>query len=493
MLKKGLLVVLLLLLGGIVFVKYKAPILEKAEDVVIEAKFPKPTIKAAPSEINTTLRGELLDLLRNKKFLELDRRIEGIATDFDDGNVSHTELNHALQLMAVIDPHLEVLFKEWVNTTKSWSAYLATSRYMDRMSWQWRGSSFIHLVPLKNREKFAELQAIAREYHQSAKQDNARDFMWHDDRISFAKNSSSKFKAQYIEEAITAFPDSQAIYSAAIDAQHEKWGGNKFKRQELIQKSIQLSEGEYSGTPASAYKYFAYAAADDRDYTNAVSYIKKAIELQPNRIGYYYSLFRYYEHLDQDKQAIAALDIVLAHWPSNSYALQRRASINTDLKRYDLAKKDMETFFSFSPYHRKANIIALDLYTKIGDKEASDLAFERATYFTEHDPAQWVKLAYYARYNLKNHTLATEYYNKALALEERHVGANYSLATLYNEQKSCKMVHNIYGYLQGCQAGIGDTRKWCRSQYKDWIYAMVNFFNDKGTCPEVHKYDFTQF
>jgi len=340
---------------------------------------------------------------------------------------------------------------------------------------------------------FQNLQKKAYETLLLAKQDNNRDSLWYKDRIKLANQSGSLPEEQFIDEAIAKFPQSYGIYSQAIHAQQSNWGGNEFKRQELIHKAISIREGANHDHSASSYFYEAISAAKDKNYTTAVNLMEKTIELNPNRVGYYLTLSRYYEKLDRNKEALNALNVVLKYWPYDKRALRRRANIYVDLEKYDLARNDIQLMLKYEPYHLKANNTSLKINSLQGNREASLKDIERASYFAQHDPRQWVNLAYYVRYNLNDNELSKQLYSKAVDINELDVGGNYNLATLYGRQESCKIVDHLYKYFEGCNNGIGDTRRWCAKRYKNWVYSSVNHLNSNKKCPEITEYDFTKF
>jgi len=493
MLKKGFLLLALMVLAVVLFNKFKTPILNKTEDVVVASKSPKPTSHEAKLSVKPTIRDHLLKELRNEEFAQLDTLIESTANDFDKAKISEEEFDYVLDSIVLIDPSLEALFLKWVESTKSWSAYLITARYYDQLAWQWRGTSLPSLVPEHNMVMYQSLQKKSYEYLLLAKQNNNRDSLWYKDRIKLANQNGDLPEEQFIDEAIAKFPKSYGIFSQAIHAQQSNWGGNEFKRQELIHKAIAIREGANHEHSASSYFYEAISTAKDKDYTTAVNLMEKTIELNPNRVGYYLTLSRYYEKLDQHKKALSALNVVLEYWPYDRRALRRRANTYVELKKYDLALNDIQLLLKYEPYHLKANNTALKINSLQGNREASLEGIERASYFSKHDPRQWVNLAYYIRYNLKDNEFSKKLYKKAVDINELDVGGNYNLATLYGRQESCQVVSHLYRYFQGCKNRVGDARRWCAKRYKNWAYSSVNYLNSNKKCPEITEYDFTQF
>jgi len=121
MLKKGFLLVILVALAVVLFNKFKTPILNKTEDVVVASKSPKPTSSDAQLNVKPTIRDDLLKLLRKKEFTQLDELIEESAIAFDQNKITEEEFDYVLDAIALIDPDLEPLFLKWIESTKSCS------------------------------------------------------------------------------------------------------------------------------------------------------------------------------------------------------------------------------------------------------------------------------------------------------------------------------------------------------------------------------------
>ena len=84
MFKKGLLLVLIIILGGVIFNKYNVPNnlslsnsdgLKSYETELISFKSPKPN-DLKKSNLSRGLRDELLELLKGRSFVKLDELIE---------------------------------------------------------------------------------------------------------------------------------------------------------------------------------------------------------------------------------------------------------------------------------------------------------------------------------------------------------------------------------------------------------------------------------
>ena len=493
MLKKGVLLILFFVLAGVLFQHNKEAILKKVSNAIDDFNAIKPD-NAQRLGVPPYLRDTLYKLLKEGKFSELDNEIESYAKQFDRGEIQELGFGYVIDSFSVIDSSLEPHIKKWIAETNSWSANLAGYQYFERLSWQWRSGSFYRYVPTLNRAKFTEYQSIAERLLANAKQNNARDSLWYAAKIDSIRQGSDGDIEQVINEGLEKFPKSKSIYYSAITAQDTRWGGNAFKRQELIYGLSKIVDEPNYQESEIIYYYRALAAVRDKDYPQALKEITTALERNPNNIGHYSTLSSIYSNLNQYEDALRATNTALKYYPLSRVSLTDRAYLHIQLNKLELAKKDIELLLKYSPNHREGNLQALSLYASLKDTEKFKSQLKKATFFTEFDPHHWVRLAYYAHYDLKDYGIAESMYKKALDIEALDVGANYRLALLYGVAlESCDVVEPLYNYFQGCQQGVGRTKRWCQTRDKKWAYTAVNFLKDHQKCPTVNDYNFDHF
>jgi len=508
MIKKGILIVLLLIFAYLALSRVDVFGFRESErsaasvDVNSEPKFileqltltelglPEPERQHLESNFDSEVRQELLTMLKAGQFSELDARIETEALRYERAEIGEYELSYFFLLTAVIDPSLEPLFEQWVATSGSWAANMATAKYLDRMAWQWRGTRYVQYVSPHSLSKFREAQEKISHYHNAARHDKKRNVIWLADNIEYAKQSGVVSQQGQIDEALLAFPKSESILDAAIDAQSARWGGDSTRQDGLIKRLAILKDGISGNDSATMNLYSSRAAARRGDVTSAISYIKTAIQQKPNRLEYYSTLARYYWSEDKLNEALAILNVLLEYWPQSTSSLRLRADVYADLGELEMARKDIDLLLSYSPYHLEANMVALKIYALQGDKVAAEQGFERASYFRAYDAEHWVRLGIKAEYDFKDKALGKNYYQKALDIDPLQPAAHYSFARFHHKEVNCKIVENLYGYLKGCSSGNPKKKESCIAKQTEWILSYVQFLQKNKMCSEINDYDF---
>lgn len=442
--------------------------------------------------LDPNISNTLLPLLKKKDFQELDRIFESYGAAFEAGEINEFSLHYLFTTMTQIDSELLTPMLQWAKQSKSWGAYMAAHYFTEQWAWQWRGGAFYRYVPESNKKEYQRFSNLSASLLESAKRSGQRNFLWHARRILMAKQGHGDL-AEVSKRALTEFPKSERVLLALIDSQNENWGGNEFTRQDYIhQYRTILDQGQHETGPTSYY-YEAIDAADEKRFASAITALEKAVELNPNRVIYYFQLMNYYAKVERFGAAIEMADLVLKHWPKSAITLMRKAEILAKIERYDEAEKVITTLLKQGPLMRKANKTAVEVYAKTGDRDGVKLALERGSYFTQNDPAQWVKLAYHVNWDLKDPQWALTLYQKAYDLQKLNVGANYAMATIYGDRSDCQLVPHLYNYFLGCEAGESKTEHWCATRYKNWAYSSVNYLQGHQQCPEVNDYDFERF
>jgi len=486
---------LLLALGAIVWVKFLSPSkdIENVADTHPDIEFKEVSLDLQPIKTPdidrpTQLKFKLLEMLKKERFTALDKSIEAEAIRFDKGELSESDFDIIISSLAPVDPELEQSILNWISHSESWAAYLVAARYFETMSFQWRGGAYWSKVPQPNRQKFNEYQALAKAVSAKAKQNNNRDVLWYSDKIGFANQGSSDNEMTMIREALEKFPESIVVHHAAIAAQNSKWGGDESFRQQLIRNYAAILDKELHDGGPTINRYRAEDAADKKDYISAIREIRVAIQQSPNRLFYYSKLANYYYKTEQYGLALAAIDTTLKHRSNRGGDLLLRANILLRIDKPERAIDDLETLLSFSPMHKEANTQAFSAYAKLGKRQRALDTLENAGYFTQHNPRELSRQGFFARYDLKDLELATDYYNRVLELDPTSSAAHYAFASLYGEQSSCEVVKPLHEYLKSCSSAQGEH--WCKPRYKNWAISSVSFLKEHKKCPEVFDYQF---
>lgn len=442
--------------------------------------------------IDPHISTRLIELLKQERFEELDTEFESYAIAFESGKIDESSLVYLFMTMTKVDPELLPPILLWAKKSKSWGAYMTAHYFTQRWSWQWRGPSFYRYVPEKNRAEYRRFKDLSVALLKSAKHEGTRNVLWHSQRILMAKQGEGDLD-EIAQEAIRLHPGSKNVLYALIDSQEKNWGGDEFKRQDYIHRLRDLFDKEQHEVGAASHYYEGLDAATEGKYAAAIVALEKAIELNSNRVIYYFSLMENYRKLERYNAALDMADVVLEYWPHSSSTLRNKAEMLAEMGEHEQARAVVQKLLLFYPFMRKANETAAKVYAEAGARSDLALAIERGSYFTQDDPAQWARLAHYIKWNLKDYDWALELYHKAYDLQKLNVAANYAIATIHGDRSDCKVVPYLYNYFLGCEAGVSKTDYWCSTRFKNWAYSSVNYLQDHQKCPNVNDYDFSGF
>jgi Domain of unknown function (DUF4034) len=112
---------------------------------------------------------ESLNLLRQSRYVELDRKMNGIQRSYEVGNITDERLLHEFRAFYDTDPALAGQYDAWVEKMpRSYSALVARGLYLRYLGKQARGSAYIEETPRRQIEIMSTYLARAmRDYNAS--------------------------------------------------------------------------------------------------------------------------------------------------------------------------------------------------------------------------------------------------------------------------------------------------------------------------------------
>ena len=461
--------------------------------------------------INPDVRYELLNLLKTKRFSQLDEKLESYAKQLEQDEINEFDFDYAYISFSVVEPSLDSLLKEWISTTNSWASKFAYANYLYNMAWEWRGSSFWRSVPEINRENFEshmqQAQKLAasvvdgnknlsesEELDENEKLDAKKNALVYDFLISVANDSGVQDEEDAITTALNKFPQSESIHRSAIRSSAGRWGGDQFVRAKLITDLNQIISTNTGKPETGIVEYYnAHDAYKNKNYVTAIDDYKRAIDYNPDSTLYYLGLSDAYFQSRQYEQALEAINVVVADWSSSGNIRLKRAQTLVRLKRLEEAEKDIKLALEMSPFDAKLNKLAGELYGKLGKKQRAIQALEASTYFKKESSDWWGRIGMIAQNDLNDYALAQKNFKKALEITPYDVRSTYGLSTIYGRTSSCEIVQSLHDYMTGCQRGVGKTRTWCGARYMNWARSSVNHLQGSQSCPEISEFDFTTF
>lgn len=444
--------------------------------------------------INPNDRYELIDLLKAKRFVELNEKLQNYEQQLEVSAISEFDLKYIYLSFRFVDPSLESLFKGWESSNTSWSSKFAYANYLYKMAWEWRGKSSWNSVPKLNQDKFKELMVQAETLAMPLMNKQRKSALLVDFLIAVANDGANQNEEEVIANGFAMFPKSESIYRAAIRSSASRWGGDQFVRTKLIADLDQLLSQETGKTETGLVDYYnAYDAYKNKNYLTAINDYKRAIKYNPAPTQYHLGISDAYFQNKQYEQALEHINIVINDWPSSNNIRLKRAKILLRLDQNVDAQEDINLALQLSPFDAELNKQAAELYGKLGNKEQAIKALETSIYFKQESSDWWGRIGSIAQRQIKDLALAEQHYKKALEVKPYDVRAAYGLSTLYADSQSCGIVQSLHDYMTGCQRGVGKTRFWCRSRYTNWARSSVNHLQGSQTCPTINEFDFSVF
>ena len=446
-------------------------------------------------QINPQIRRDILSLIKQRQYQECDDVIGALVAKYEDGKISESDVEYIFLSFSVSDDTLDNLLKEWVEQTGSWNSKLAYAFYLNGVAWEWRGRGFWSTVPDENKNNFKKLVSRSKIIIKSiVKLDRPRDVFPISMLIDLENDSETGDLEEVIAVGLSRFPKSGAIYTSAIRAKTDRWGGNKYDRQRMIHDFDLMSQNEPSLLEWKGYLDYitGYDAFMEKDYFTAIEYYQKAILINPHSVTYRYSLAQAFTKNNQDQEALKEIETVLSVWSTSNNSILLRSKLNFNLGDYNKALVGIEDILTYSPLGKDANMLAARIYGQIGNKKQSTNSLKRASYFIENSATELGRLGCFAHHDLRDLVAAEEYYRKALKEKPNDVGGAYGLATIYSQTESCQIVKALRSYLIGCRDDIGKTKHWCAQRYSNWAHSAVNHLEDHKRCPEINQFDFRE-
>lgn len=199
---------------------------------------------------------------------------------------------------------------------------------------------------------------------------------------------------------------------------------NLEKASTLFKQSIKKDQGN-----DAAYYYLSNIKSKEESYSDALLYISKALEIDPDNITYLRSQARLYEYTGEKEKAAQIYLSIIDKNPSSTRTYWELANIYLSENKYDKVTEIIDRVEAMKGVGEYTKRTRYEIYKMSGKgKEAMDLLQDLVK---EYPSAQYSnELAYYYR-ERSDDSLATYYYNDALRLDPGFSFANLGLAELY--------------------------------------------------------------
>ena len=168
---------------------------------------------------------------------------------------------------------------------------------------------------------------------------------------------------------------------------------------------------------------------NNRDWTNAIDYYKKAINLKPNYAQSYLGLAQSYSHINDYQNALSSINKYFSYNKNSSLAYALRAEYNLNLGNITQAQDDIKKALEIEENMTYLLTEAKILYAKGDYETAKEKLIVLSKNIQTSEVYKYLGLCDYALYNYANALLNLD---KTIILSEE----DNTLNTKYNEIKS---------------------------------------------------------
>jgi tetratricopeptide (TPR) repeat protein len=288
-------------------------------------------------------------LLRNRRFEELTRYVDGIQREFESDFRKEYWPTDALSAFGALDPAFEALLDEWVaQHPNSFAPYAARGNYRSSLASHYRGGEFIAKTPP------AQLAAMNAELDR-AQQDYERALMLEPDaldpHLGLISDGKHRGRAQQaFERAVTRFPLSFRLYFAAMSARTPRWGGSYA----IMSAIADRAQRDTSRNPRLEILPGVVELARAEDLTTAKDYQGAlAAAIRAQSFGENWTFFaergEAQAHLGDFKSAVAEYDRALALRSELGGVLRKRAHALFKLQEFERAGESFAKALQINP------------------------------------------------------------------------------------------------------------------------------------------------
>jgi len=202
---------------------------------------------------------EHINMLRKGQYVELDREMNQIQRDYEEGRRDDINLSHLFRAFYDTDPALDVKYEAWIAAfPHSYAAYEAQGIYYRRYGYQIRGSNYAGKTAP---QKFEEMQLYlnrAMDKHKHAMSLTAKPMLTYYNVLSIAKLSGSRPTAKKMMElAIQADPKNYIVRFKYMLMLETRWGGSLNEMKQF------RAEAKRAGLPDKQLQYFDELISDE--------------------------------------------------------------------------------------------------------------------------------------------------------------------------------------------------------------------------------------
>jgi tetratricopeptide (TPR) repeat protein len=284
------------------------------------------------------------EAFREKRFDELDKRLNALLAAHEAGKITDAEANRVLRVFEVAVPANEPLHLDWLQAhPRSQAAHLALAAHYVARGFAARGSD------LGNKTSDMQIQAMVDAFKKVLFVLDKADALSKKPTISLAHRISvatatgnHQESTRIYRKAIKDFPDTLQVRIRYLWASNPKWGGSMEQLAAIAEETKGLSEADrrYIRYLVLLEMGSAYLTIDD-DKLGAAAY-DKSIPLCPGFDDGLEALMRIHTRTKNFDALLPAVERYLERYPRSGWAYSTRGWVNQEKKNWRASFDDYE-------------------------------------------------------------------------------------------------------------------------------------------------------
>ena len=431
---------------------------------------------------------ELLDLLHNQQYQELENRLSDAQDRYENGEISDIVVMLAFDALANSDPAHEELLNEWIESMPdSYIALAARGIYFADIGWSARGSAYARDT---TDEQFSQMRG----FHVHALSDlrrainlNPRFIVGYSEIINLSKSSSlDELLGETLEKALGIDPRSYSVRKAHLFGLMPRWGGSYEDIERFIGDTRKYAAENPKLKPLLGFADYVRARnfGGRSEYGEAVEIYTKALE-HGDKDWYYRARGAAYYQMGDYDSALKDLTRAIELWPQYPEALAWRGTVYEKLKMFDLALADLSLAGRLKPHDYFTQKHLGNVLAKKEKYEEAVEAYDAALHYKPHRGHIWRKKAWYLAYKLKKPEEAAAAYKKAAQHKPDRAVYWYDYGYVLHNLHDCEVVPVLRIFVRACK---DSTDERCDKRHTEWAKRTVSHAVAQASCPDKGPY-----
>lgn len=292
------------------------------------------------------------DLLKARKFDDLNRMIDALQVAFEKDYNTEQRFTQIAHVFGVASPELEPIYAEWVRRyPDGYVSHLARGYYYTGRGEVARGSEFVDKTSPEQFQAMNDNFAKAVVELRKCLQLRPKAILAYHELLEIDRFASADVpSAQLLQQALHVCPGCYILRRVYLEKLQPRWGGSYQQMQRFADDSqpyaaanpkIRLLEGFVELEKA-------HDLMDDDQYAAAIPHLTRALTHGDHSFFYYYRALCY-QHLEEFPQALSDMNHAVILEPDTPSYYLTRSKVQAKLRNFDAARADLHTGLALSP------------------------------------------------------------------------------------------------------------------------------------------------